>query len=110
MLMHVFAVYDMKAEAYYPPMFQKTVGLALRIFKDMANNPDTTVGRFPTDYALFQIGTYEDTTGILTPLVHTALGKAVEYVDHEKMEVPLFNGEGEQMRAVSGREPEEGAK
>ena len=69
MLMHVFAVYDMKAEAYYPPMFQKTVGLALRIFKDMANNPDTTVGRFPTDYALFQIGTYEDTTGILTPLV-----------------------------------------
>lgn len=92
MLYRVYAIYDSKSEAYYPPFFQATTGLAIRYFTELANDQKTTIGKYPHDYALYEIGTYDDGTAILEPQGrHTHHGKAIEFVQEEE-KFPLERG------------------
>lgn len=95
MEMKVYAIYDVKAGAYYPPFFKATDGLSIRDFTDMANDPNTMIGRHPEDYVLYQVGLWDDNKGELSPIKHVLLGKAVEYLAREKQEtLPGFvNGD-----------------
>lgn len=67
MHLKAFSVYDMKAEAYLPPFFLPTVGMALRAFKDCAQSKDHQFGKNPEDYVLYEIGFFDDHSGILVP-------------------------------------------
>lgn len=65
MHLKAFSVYDTKAEAYLPPFFLPTVGMALRAFKDCATSKDHQFGKNPDDYVLYEIGHFDDHTGQL---------------------------------------------
>src|SRR5258708_3350659 len=69
MLTHAYCVYDRKAQLYNVPFFAITDGSAVRSFQDLANDPQTTVGRHPLDYVLFRVGSFDDATGLLIPNV-----------------------------------------
>lgn len=68
MIFQAFTIFDHASQSYSPPFFQSTKGLAIRMFSDMAKNPDTSVGQHPTDFHLFHTGTYDDETGMLYPM------------------------------------------
>lgn len=68
MLLNAYAIYDNKALVYGVPFFAPTDGSAVRSFRDLSNDPNTTVGRHPGDFSLFSIGSYEDGNGQLVPL------------------------------------------
>lgn len=75
MILNAYSIYDRKALQYHPPFFQSTDASATRMFSDLANDPATTIGRHPSDYVLFQIGSYDDSKGLLvglSPLAHVA--------------------------------------
>lgn len=79
MVLQVYSIRDAKAEAFNSPFYQKTKGEALRSFQTAVNDPKTQLNRFPEDFDLYEIGTWDDSTGLVTPLdtpKHTA--KAVE--------------------------------
>ena len=59
----VCAVYDVKAEAYGRPIFVTAPGLAIRAFLDEVKNPESQFGKYPGDFRLFQLGTFDDQTG-----------------------------------------------
>jgi len=59
----VLAVYDEKAEAFAAPFFQQSDVLALRAFTAAARDPDSLLYKFPRDYGLYKLGTYDDNTG-----------------------------------------------
>lgn len=63
-----YSVYDNKALVYGLPFFGVTDGFAVRAFTELANDLNTTVGRHPSDFSLFCVGSYEDQTGALVPL------------------------------------------
>lgn len=69
MIQRVFAVYDSKAEAYLQPFFCPTVGMALRSWEQAAQNPQTDFHQYAGDYTLFEIGTYNDQTGEMQPML-----------------------------------------
>lgn len=80
MIYKIFSVYDSKAEAYMQPFFMLTKGSALRAWTDTINDPQTQFFKHPTDFTLFEIGEYDDSSGKL--INHTAkmsLGVALEY-------------------------------
>lgn len=81
MLKKIFTCFDQKAKLHTRPFFYAELGEALRNFSDVANDPQHEVGRHPSDYTLMEIGTFEESTGILTitnpPLSH---GTAVQYL------------------------------
>jgi hypothetical protein len=75
MNLNAYSVYDNKALIYNVPFFTSTDGQAVRMFADLANDPSTGVGRHPSDYSLFFIGSYDDQKGALvaeSPLRHVA--------------------------------------
>lgn len=81
MILKAFAVYDVKAEVYGRPFFLATKGLAIRSFADAAQDKNLDIGKYPSDYTLFEIGTFDDSCGMLKPLdANVPLGTALEYL------------------------------
>lgn len=66
MLLKVFSVRDMKAEAFLQPYFSPTQGAALRAFGDACSKSDSPFYMHPNDYVLYDIGIYNDENGLLT--------------------------------------------
>lgn len=81
MLQGVFSVFDSKAAAYLPPFYAPTAGSALRSFMDAISKADHPFGKYPEDYTLFELGSFDDSTGkfdcLSTPV---SRGTAIELV------------------------------
>lgn len=79
--MFLFSVYDVKAEAYGKPFFIDSRGLALRSFSEVASDLTSEIGKYPSDFTLFELGSYDVRTGFFdlhkTPI---SLGVAIEFV------------------------------
>lgn len=68
MELKIYSIRDSKGEIYMQPFFQKTHGEAERSFKQLANDEKTTVSKFPEDFDLYHLGTYDDQTGQIDSL------------------------------------------
>ncbi|AXH77468.1 MAG: nonstructural protein [Microviridae sp.] len=89
MILKCFAVLDIKAELYGAPFFMSTNGEAVRAFKDLANDQNTTIGRHPEDYRLMRLGTFDNVSGELKEADGGSLGFASDYVDLPSGAVPI---------------------
>lgn len=70
MIMIIVAVRDAKAEAFTRPWYAQKAGSAIRVFSDEVNrkDPDNPMYNHPADYALYEIGSFDDNNGQITPL------------------------------------------
>lgn len=59
----VFAIYDSKAEAHLPPFTSLTTAVAIRQFQATVANLESDFARFPADYTLFELGTWDQLDG-----------------------------------------------
>lgn len=62
------AIRDNKSDTFTPPSFFRHTGQAIRGFIDAIERPQPDqvsqlMHRYPADYDLFEIGTYDDNTG-----------------------------------------------
>jgi len=78
--MKVFTVYDSAARKYLEPFFAETVEVACRMFRALVNKDGHQFNRFPEDYTLFHIGSYNDDEGQLSAITPHSLGVALTYV------------------------------
>lgn len=84
MILRVYAAYDSKVEAFLQPFFMQTKGAAIRAFSESVNDPKTQFNRFPGDFALFELGQYDDQKGLLIPRdVPLSLGLAQEFINEK---------------------------
>lgn len=60
MLYGVFSIYDSAIKAWLPPIYAKNKGDMLRQFSDAVNNKDSILAKHPSDYALYEVGTWDD--------------------------------------------------
>lgn len=80
MIQKMFTVFDSKAEAYLPPFFMNSKGVAIRSFSDTVNDPSSQFNKHPADFTLFELGEYNEQDA--TFKIHTAkisLGSANEF-------------------------------
>lgn len=79
-MIKMYAVHDIKAEAYLQPFFMKTRGLAIRAYSNTVNDEKSEFWKHPEDYTLFEIGEYDENTGLIKPLEsHIPVGKALDF-------------------------------
>lgn len=80
MIKPMYTLYDEKAQAYATPFTSPNLFTALRSFHAAKNDPQTDIYRFPNDFTLYEIGSFDDSTGFLTalncPVNH---GKATQF-------------------------------
>ncbi len=62
-----YAVYDRKAEMYSQPFLEIKDGTAVRAVQDIViNNKDHAFAKHPSDFSLHRLGSFDETTGIIT--------------------------------------------
>lgn len=60
----MMSVRDAMVEAFGRPFFVRAVGEAVRSFQMEVNDPKSALHQNATDYALFEIGVFDDQTGL----------------------------------------------
>jgi len=64
--MKLFAMLDVKANFYMQPFPEKSTISALRGFDVAVNNSESIFSRFPDDFCLMEIGTFDQESGLLS--------------------------------------------
>ena len=64
--MKMFSILDRKAEGFNTPFFQPTFGVAERTFKELANDPTSSICKNKEDFALYHTGEFDQSTGVVT--------------------------------------------
>lgn len=64
----MYSIRDSKSEVFNTPWFAKTHGEAERNFLALTNDQQSMVAKYPEDFDLYHVGTYDDQTGKLYPL------------------------------------------
>lgn len=86
MIQKVFTIFDTKAGFHSPPMVFQTVGLAVRQFIELAEEPQSRISKWPADFVLFEIGDYDDVTGTMAPATeHKSHGNAASYLAQRRV-------------------------
>jgi len=62
-----FSAYDGKLGVFMTPFFMQHTGQALRTWEDLVNNGDSIIAKHPSDFILYEVGSFEDDKGILIP-------------------------------------------
>ena len=65
--MMVFTVRDAVADRFLEPFFLPNEGTARRSFSEAVNSPGHQFNKYPEDYALYVIGSFDEEAGVLTP-------------------------------------------
>lgn len=65
--LRVFSAYDGKLKVFMTPFMFLHLGQAHRAWTDLANDPSNVVGKHPSDFVLYEVGTFDDDKGVLTP-------------------------------------------
>lgn len=104
MMLFAYSIYDRKALVYHPPFYYPTDGAAVRAFSDVTHDTSTQMGRHPGDFALYCVGTYNDTKGELAAL--SPLRHVVDAVALLQKQPDLFAGEAPSKNGSAQPTPE----
>lgn len=92
MITKVFSFLDTKTGIFNSPFFFPHVGMAMRAAADIGMDPQTTIGRHPSDFCLVELGTYDDQTGRFENTGPTNLGTVIGFLPQQPT---LFGGNEE---------------
>lgn len=65
--MRIFSVRDSKAKVYIQPIADRNSAQAERNFKTAVTNPETDFHKYPEDFQLFELASWDPDTGIIIP-------------------------------------------
>lgn len=74
MITEIYSIYDTKAHVHNKPFHQTNRDVAIRTCADIANDINGEIHKNPEDYALFYLGTYDDSNA------HFELAEPMEHV------------------------------
>lgn len=81
MILNVYSVHDEKIPAFARPFYMGSHPQAIRAFGENCADPQSMLAKFPTDFKLYYLGTYNETDGIFkNEKLPVFLASAVEFV------------------------------
>ena len=74
----IVSVKDTAAQAFGRPVFVPSSAVAIRSFRDEVNRKDSTddLAKHPSDFDLYEIGSFDDSTGIIEVFEPRMLARA----------------------------------
>ncbi|AXH77074.1 MAG: nonstructural protein [Microviridae sp.] len=64
----MFSCFDSKAGVFSSPFTSINSNVALRDFSMAASDPNSQISQYPEDYILYEIATFDDSTGVITEI------------------------------------------
>lgn len=102
MILRAFSLLDIKTGIFNVPFFMPHPQMAIRAVVDLMADQNTTIARHPADFALCEIGSYDDQTGMLMPETVQQLGVASSFLPRQS-NGPLFEPAELEPAAITGR-------
>lgn len=68
MIQKVVSIYDLKACVFHRPICAVNTGAAMRDFGDATKDEKSILCTHPEDFQLYEIGEFDDNTGLVTSL------------------------------------------
>ncbi len=87
MNVELFAVYDAAAEKYMDPFPAPTIDFALRGFKEACRQKDHQFEKFPEDYSLWHVGSFDASLGTLEGMTARKIAMATSFVHGAQLEI-----------------------
>jgi hypothetical protein len=81
----LYCVLDRASGVYDGPVPSTTDGTALRNFTHMAKNPDSAIGKNPSDFSLWRVGEWNDAEGAVTPETKTCIAHAIDLLTPDEV-------------------------
>lgn len=94
----ILAVFDMAANLFLKPFFSPTIEAGIRDFGAACSRDEHQFQQFPEDYALYHIGEWDESNGVIHPAEARKVSMAVNFV-----QAPSIMRDREPTRA--GNEP-----
>jgi len=95
MKLGAFSVYDSKAKAFIQPFYAPNAAVASRMISDAVEQRDHMFHKHAADYTLYQIGEFDETTGLLSSqlkdngdFAYTNLGCLITFLPADLKELP----------------------
>lgn len=63
MKLNIFSLYDEKARNYNTPQYLAHKGEAIRMLQSTLDNKETMFAKYPEDFSLYCLGTFDDNNG-----------------------------------------------
>lgn len=82
-MINLFSIYDLAAQQYIDPFPAPTTEFAIRGFREACTNPEHQFCKFPEDYALYHIGTFDPALGIIEPCEAHKIAMAMQFIIRE---------------------------
>lgn len=87
-LFKAFVIVDSKMDSFHVPFFAATDGSALRQFRDVYDSPNSLIAKYPADFTLLAIGTFDSQVGALARFSEFYdLGTALQFVSQPPADV-----------------------
>ena len=83
MELKIYAIRDVRTEAFLKPMFLQNAAVLERALLDAKNDENSTLSIHPQDYQVFKLGTYNDNTGEITAEAPTFMFNVIEVQEKE---------------------------
>lgn len=64
----IVALFDRKAQTFISLEPTPHIGVATRSLTEVVNNPEHNIGKWPEDFSLWELGTFDTETGEITVL------------------------------------------
>lgn len=74
MILNSYSLFDSKSGTFSPPFFCLSRGIAIRMVMDIMADQNTTPARYPDDFTLFELGNFDDATGVIISSAPINLG------------------------------------
>lgn len=68
MILNAYSIFDTKAVQWHAPFYLSTDAAAARALSDVVRDPNTLIGRHPSDHRLYCVGTWNDASGQFEPI------------------------------------------
>lgn len=79
----IYTVHDAKAAAFLPIFTARANGEAIRSFSEAINSADHQFAKHAADFTLFEIGKFNDETGVIEAIVPLSLGNGVDFKNQQ---------------------------
>jgi len=76
---NIYTILDLKSGYAEHLYLFRTDEEARRAFAELANDPQTKIGKYPEDYAIFKVGKWNGDTLAITPETAICTAKAIEF-------------------------------
>lgn len=83
---NIFTVHDVVANRFLDPFVAPTIEFAIREFRHSVNTDGHQLNRYPSDFVLYHIGTFDPENGRVNSSDPRSLGVAISFLNHPDQE------------------------